>query len=220
MPTLTKQFKQLKKNFVSRIKYAIDPQLIYGKEDFYHGTRDAKRQSVETAAQLIVETFNPKEVIDIGCGEGLFLDALKHRGVQGLGCDISEAALKVSPKDFVIFQADATKPIRFNRRFDLCICIEIAEHIPKGGSKTLVQNVTNTSDTIFFTAATPGQGGVGHINEQPPEFWEKLFKAQGYTLDKQTTKTLRTQLAEAEVLFWLYKNLMIFRKENRPKLHL
>ncbi|MCA9789386.1 MAG: hypothetical protein KC462_06410, partial [Cyanobacteria bacterium HKST-UBA05] len=66
-----------------------------------------------------------------------------------------------------------TKPIRFNQTFDLAMCVEIAEHIPNRCSRQLVKTLTKASDTVFFTAAPPGQGGVGHINEQPQAFWER-----------------------------------------------
>lgn len=210
--SLRKKLKYMSKNMVFGLKYAINPQLIYGKESFFEDTREAKLHSVQTASHLIMEHFQPKTVVDIGCGEGLFINELHQRGVQVLGCDISDAALKLSSKDFIIFQADATKPVRFNRKFDLCICIEIAEHIPNKASATLVQSVTQASDTVFFTAAPPWQGGVGHINEQPREFWVDLFKAQGFTLDKALTQTLQQEMETAKVVYWLSRNLMIFRK--------
>lgn len=213
MPTLSKKLRMFQKKMVSRVRYALDPQSIYGKETFYTDTRKGKLQSIQTASAMIVETFAPKDVVDIGCGEGLFLTELHKAGVQVVGCDISEAALTLSPKDFLIFQADATKPVRFNRTFDLCISVEIAEHIPTKYSKTLVQNVTRASDTVFFTAAYPGQGGVGHINEQPAEFWYKLFEAEGFALDEPLTMDLRKRMEDAGVIFWLYKNLMIFRRQ-------
>lgn len=214
MPTIKKKVNKLAKLWISRLTYAIDPQLIYGKEKFYTDTRKGKIKSIKVATSLIIEHFKPQDVIDIGCGEGLFLNELYKHGVSVVGCDISEAALAVSPKDFLIFQADATKPIRLNRKFDLCICIEIAEHIPTKYSKKLVKNLTHASDTIFFTAAPPGQGGVGHINEQPLKFWQKLFAEEGFTLQEELTSKLCSSLKSQKVIFWLYKNLVIFKKNQ------
>ncbi len=212
MPSLNQSIKHMRRQLVSRIKYAINPQLLYGKTSFYEDTRDRKLHSVEVIAELIVEHFNPKTVVDIGCGEGLFLNALYKRNVQVIGSDISEAAIKLAPKDFIVFQSDATKPIRYNKTFDLCLCIEIAEHIPNKYSKTLVENATLASDTVFFTAAPPGQGGVGHINEQPPEFWIRLFEAQGFTHQTDLSTQLRHRMKDQRVLEFLYKNVMIFTR--------
>lgn len=212
MKTLARQLNQLKHNMVARVLYAVNPQLLYGDESFFSSTRLSKLTSIETTAAMIYDVFKPNSLVDIGCGEGLFLNALHQRGVKVIGCDISDAALKVSPKDFIIFQADATKPVRFNQRFDLCLCVEIAEHIPNKASKTLVKNLTSASDTIFFTAAPPGQGGVGHINEQPQSFWETLFDAEGYVLDRTLSEHFRKSLQEAQVVYWLARNVMIFRR--------
>ena len=213
MLTLKRRFKLIKKRLVSRVAYAINPQWIYGDDAFYDDTREHKIQSYNAVADLILETFNPKQVVDIGCGEGMFLNVFHQRGIQVLGCDISEAALRVSPKDFVIFQADATKPIRFNKKFDLCICVEIAEHIPTRHSKTLVENLTQASDTVFFTAAPPWQGGVGHINEQPFEFWHQLFEEAGFKLEQPLSDNLKARMKEHNVVFWLQQNLMVFTRQ-------
>lgn len=213
MLTLSEKINHIKRRVFSRVKYAINPQLIYGEDSFYDDTRKHKDASIRAAAQLILETFSPQSVADIGCGEGLFLRTLAEQGVKVIGCDISEAAIRLAPDTFTVFQADATKPIRFNHRFDVCICVEIAEHIPNRYSKTLVQNVTSASDVAFFTAAPPWQGGVGHINEQPAEFWVRLFAEEGYELDQATTDTLKQRMKEANVVFWLPQNLMIFRKK-------
>ncbi|MCA9798638.1 MAG: class I SAM-dependent methyltransferase [Cyanobacteria bacterium HKST-UBA04] len=214
MKALTIRFNQMKKTMVNRVLYAINPQLIYGDEDFYSSTRLSKLKSIEATANLMVEVFQPRSLVDIGCGEGLFLNVFHQHGINVIGCDISEAALKVSSKDFIIFQADATKPIRFNQTFDLAMCVEIAEHIPNRCSRQLVKTLTKASDTVFFTAAPPGQGGVGHINEQPQAFWERLFQDEGFSLDESLSHYFRTTLQDAQVVYWLSRNIMIFRRDS------
>lgn len=211
---LAHRLKVLKKKVFSQFIYTINPQLLYGDDSFYTHTHNFKENSIRIAAELMYDTFGPQTVFDIGCGEGLFLNVLHQKGVQVLGCDISDAAIRLCPKDFFIFQADATKPLRFNRRFDLCICVEIAEHIPTSASKALVENVTRASDTVFFTAAVPGQGGVGHINEQPHSFWVNLFEKQGYQLEVALSERLRQKMKEENVVFWLWQNLMIFTRSR------
>jgi hypothetical protein len=65
-------------------------------------------------------------------------------------------------------------------RFDVCLCIEVAEHLSPEAAPRLVEGLTRLSDTIVFSAATPGQGGVGHINEQPHSYWHELFQRCGF----------------------------------------
>lgn len=48
---------------------------------------------------------------------------------------------------------------------------------------SFVANLTNhASDIIYFTAAGPCQGGVGHINEKPHEYWIEKFMSSEFSL--------------------------------------
>ncbi|MCA9808549.1 MAG: hypothetical protein KC476_11395, partial [Cyanobacteria bacterium HKST-UBA06] len=86
--------------------------------------------------------------------------------------------------------------------------------IPNRCSRQLVKTLTKASDTVFFTAAPPGQGGVGHINEQPQAFWERLFQDEGFSLDESLSHYFRTTLQDAQVVYWLSRNIMIFRRDS------
>ncbi len=66
------------------------------------------------------------------------------------------------------------------RRFDLGICLEVAEHLPTAGADQLVENLVRLSDVILFSAAIPHQGGTHHVNEQWPSYWADLFAARHY----------------------------------------
>jgi hypothetical protein len=68
-------------------------------------------------------------------------------------------------------------------KFDLAMSIEVAEHILPEKSEVLVDNIVNASSKyIIFTAASPGQGGEGHINERERDFWIDLFKKRGFEI--------------------------------------
>src|SRR5262249_14104781 len=79
-----------------------------------------------------------------------------------------------------IVVADISKPLDCERRFDLAICLEVAEHLPSDCAADLVTNLCNAADVVLFSAATPGQGGTRHINEQRPSYWSHLFSRNGY----------------------------------------
>jgi len=61
-----------------------------------------------------------------------------------------------------------------------------------------------------MSAAHKGQGGTGHFNEQPREYWISLMKEQGYFSDESLTKRLQT------VWRWYPENLFAFRKSAHP----
>jgi len=71
----------------------------------------------------------------------------------------------------------------------------------------IVENLTKASKVILFSAALPGQGGTNHINEQPPEFWQKKFMKFNYTqLD-----IIRPIIWDEPAVAWWYKqNIFLY----------
>jgi len=66
------------------------------------------------------------------------------------------------------------------RKYDLVLCLEVAEHLSPLFAGRLVDNICNHTDTVFFSAATPGQGGYNHLNEQPHSYWVEKFEKRGF----------------------------------------
>ena len=73
-----------------------------------------------------------------------------------------------------------SRPITLGRRFDLALCLEVAEHLPPSGATTLVKELTELASVVVFSAAIPGQGGVGHLNERWPWYWKEKFAERGF----------------------------------------
>lgn len=77
-------------------------------------------------------------------------------------------------------QADITD-VKLENPADLVMCIETAEHIEKDLAEELVKNLCNNSNWyVLFSAAFPGQWWYCHVNEQPAEYWEKIFEKYWY----------------------------------------
>jgi hypothetical protein len=75
--------------------------------------------------------------------------------------------------------ADLNQPLKLSEKFDLAVCIEVAEHLQRAAAAPLVQTLTSVAPVVLFSAAIPGQGGHGHYNEQPRSFWHALFAQHG-----------------------------------------
>jgi len=186
---------------------------IYNEEFFESVTKGEFLCSFDMA-KIILEILKPKSIIDIGCGNGIHLNAFKECGITDyVGYDGSEVALKKSllPKGEIILH-DLRKPLSLNRKYDLCCCIEVAEHIEERYAKTLINTLVGLSDLILFTAAVPKQGGTNHVNEQPHEYWKNLFKQKGYFYCDYTSEKLRRLFWVVNINDWIYNNLMVFRK--------
>ena len=147
---------------------------------------DYINQSAQSSAKsLIARLFpmlQPKSVVDLGSGRGVWLAEWQKAGAKEvLGVDgdyVDQTNLAVAPSAFKA--ADLTKPLAFEKRYELAQSLEVGEHLPYAAAETLVESLTSASDCVLFSAAVKGQGGEFHINEQPLSFWQDLFEAHGY----------------------------------------
>jgi hypothetical protein len=94
--------------------------------------------------------------------------------------------------------------------------MEVAEHLSEKYADRFVKLLASLSDIIVFTAATPGQGGNGHVNEQPPSYWIAKFAALDFTEDELLAARWRTEWKNSAVVAnWYYRNLLILRRNSK-----
>ncbi|MFA6551722.1 MAG: class I SAM-dependent methyltransferase [Patescibacteria group bacterium] len=181
---------------------------------FFKNTIKFEASSAKVVAGILIKYFAPRSVVDIGCGCGIYLAEFEKRGVEILGYDGSPAALAASLVGDKVKLHDLCEPLILTKKFDLALCIEVAEHLPPECSDILIKTLMAVSDIIIFTAATPGQGprSIGHINEQPHRFWIEKFKELGFNFDTELVDKISQEMESAGVVWWIVKNLMIFKK--------
>ena len=187
---------------------------LYDKAFFQDGVEPVMSKSAGIMARSILDELHPGFVVDVGCGTGGLLLALKQLGVQGVGFEYAMAAIEiVRSKGLRVIKLDLEQPIEQLEihRGDLGISTEVAEHLPERFADTFVDYLCRTSDTVLLTAAIPGQGGHDHVNEQPNEYWIEKFLARGFLYDGQTTRRMRREWKDANVAWFYHLNLMIFR---------
>ena len=78
------------------------------------------------------------------------------------------------------FPTNLEDDINLNEKFDLAISMEVAEHLKESSADTFIQTLCSSANVVLFSAAHPGQGGDGHINEQPLEYWIEKFRKQEF----------------------------------------
>ena len=83
----------------------------------------------------IVLARNPSEILEVGCGEGYVLAALREAGVKCPihGIDFSESAIAEARRrvpDATFAVEDARALAQSGRRYDLVLMIEVLEHLP------------------------------------------------------------------------------------------
>jgi cyclopropane fatty-acyl-phospholipid synthase-like methyltransferase len=154
-----------------------------------------------------LELFNPKSVLDLGCGVGKSLDYFLSKGIFVTGVEGSKIAIRKSNHPELIIQYNLEWELNLNKKFDLVWSLEFVEHIHPKFVNNLLKTFSNHSDKIVMSAAQPRQRGFWHLNEQPETYWIKQFEKYGYRFNKDKTEELR----EIEPLD-LTKNMLVFER--------
>ena len=149
---------------------------------FYEARRSGSRRSAEIVLPIVLKIISPRSVVDVGCATGGWLVVAKKCGVADvLGIDLERVPndlLEIAPDEFL--PEDVSQPLNLQRRFDLALALEVAEHLPATCVDTFLDSLVRLSPAILFSAAIPHQGGTGHLNEQWQDYWLERFDARGY----------------------------------------
>jgi len=174
---------------------------------------EANRRSAELVLAKLFQYYTPKSVLDVGCGIGTWLAVAQRMGVaevQGIEGNWLDRRLVQVPES-LIADVDLEQSFDLGRRFDLVICLEVAEHLSSQGASGFVESLVRHADVILFSAAIPFQGGHHHVNEQFLSYWQQLFEQGGYC----PVDFLRVLFwDDPAVLWWLKQNLVVFAKQE------
>jgi len=177
---------------------------------FYDTIRPGVQSSAAVVVPLVMDTIAPKLVVDVGCGEGWWAHEFTGHGCGVIGVD--GQYVQGSPLGDRFIGHDLTRPMppHLAGRFDLAVCLEVAEHLPATRAEGFVADLCGLAPTVLFSAAIPGQGGVGHVNEQPPGYWVGLFAGHGYAV----SGALRWQMwNDTRVENWYKANMFVFAQD-------
>jgi trans-aconitate methyltransferase len=181
---------------------------------FFDHLDELQAASYDVMAGSIVEQLHPRFAVDVGCGSGALLAALAARGVRTLGLEGSPAGVASARRRKIdVRLTDLAQPFEVEP-CDVVISLEVAEHLPESAADQFVASLASAAPHIVFSAATPGQGGLDHINEQPHAYWIEKFSGRGFTVDEETTQTVREHWRRSGVASWYCKNVLFLRGET------
>ena len=179
-----------------------------------------QRMWIEFMVGWWVGTYGkPKTMIDYGAGDGWWSHSFKQAGSETcFAVELDDIAFEHFPADVYPKQHDLREPLMdLQRRFDMVMCLEVAEHIPKHQAhnallRTLAES---TGSILIFSAAQPGQAGTGHVNLQSLNYWIEAIQKWPYIqLSQEMTAATRQAFERIvpEGLEFLPRNLLVFAR--------
>ncbi len=146
-------------------------------------------------AESIVRDLRPTSVLDAGCAMGFLVEALRKRGVEAWGVDISEYAISQvdeSVREYCRVGSITDAP---DRRYDLTVCIEVLEHVPPAETETAIASLCASSDRLLISSTPQDYGEATHLNVQPVEAWSAAMARQGFLRDVERDTSYLTPWA-------------------------
>ena len=124
--------------------------------------------------------FNASNLLDLGCGLGLFGMACKLMKIKWKGMELSKWAVDNSRKELDIEQGDILDKKEYVD-YDLVLVVDILEHLEEKDLETALENIKTYGKNFVFSIPFLGDPNldqdITHKIKQSKEWWiEKLSK--------------------------------------------
>lgn len=134
-------------------------------------------------ADRIVADIAPKRALDAGCALGVLVEALRDRGVDAEGLDLSSYAIAHVYEPIRAYCRVASVTDELTSQYDLITCIEVLEHLPAAESARAIANFCRHTDDVVFSSTPIHYRDTSHFNVQPAEYWAERFAEHGFYRD-------------------------------------
>lgn len=182
---------------------------------------DTRREIEGRNPQLIKDVFQPKKVLDLGCGPGAMMYFLHEIGVACDGIDASPFVRDMAPEEVRdrITVAPATDTGLPDDSYDLVICREVLEHLTVLEVRRAVEEMCRLSSRYVYMTTryhpnpktlldftTDFETDPSHITCLNMDFMRVLFVLEGFK---------RREDLEAR-MDWLNKGrVMVYEKSDK-----
>ena len=174
-------------------------------------------RSAEQITGVLHGLLRPARLVDLGAGCGVYSHFFAQKGVDVVAIDGTTPPAEHS-YPVVIHTRDLTEPFEnVWGRFDLALCLEVAEHIPEEHAGAFLDNITRFSDRLVLSAAQPNQGGHHHVNERPKRYWVAKLAEKGFAYNRaETGRALIAMTAARPPYMWMVEQISVYDRVKTP----
>jgi 2-polyprenyl-3-methyl-5-hydroxy-6-metoxy-1,4-benzoquinol methylase len=156
---------------------------------------ETRRRVEDRNPALIKEVFEPRRVLDVGCGPGFLMLFLAELGIEVEGVDFSPSSRELAPPEVRerILIGDVSEPHVAERSVDLVVCREVLEHLTVlQVRRTLEQLCRASSRFVYVTTrfhpapeslldfTTDFETDPTHVTLLAKDFLRCLFVLEGF----------------------------------------
>jgi SAM-dependent methyltransferase len=198
---------------LSRRQWRNQPHDAVYDQEYFDFVEKTTRPVAQLLAADMVSACHPKRALDVGCGTGALLEALREQGVDVVGLERARAGLAACKSrgiDVRPFDITSDVPPALGG-VDLVISMAVGQQLPRSAVERYVNVLCSFQCPIVFASDSPGGGDRNPLNEQPHEYWIGLFTQRGFAMDTATTAAWRERWRAKGLPRWFYEDVILFR---------
>ncbi len=185
--------------------------------------------------------FNPKNMLDVGCGRGPFVAYARDIGIEAEGFDFSEWAIS-NPyprckKEWIKIHDAVQRWPYPDKKFDLVVILDLFEHMYIDDIEFAVNEMYRCANKwVFLQIAVSGSGGLqgntsyilnkdssvpvelemcavaGHVTVQPESFWYKKLNRSDWILRKDIVNQFCSTVPNDVIANWLLNSIIVMER--------
>jgi len=153
-------FDEGKRIFLGRFETMYQQECLKNYDSWYQSNLNELDKKISLA---IIDQYNFKSILDIGCGKGTFTHLLKKKNNRVTGIDISETAINKAKGKYpeIDFRClDTNIVVELKQYFDLVLIMETLSYIEEW--KKLLSNISELTEYLYLDLFLP-DNPIGHV---------------------------------------------------------
>jgi SAM-dependent methyltransferase len=149
-------------------------------------------------AQKLLDLLGFQSLLDVGCGQGWLVEALRNAGCEAVGLDVSLWAVQHAAEDAVVYLGWAGDlPFEANQ-FEVVLLWKVLEHLSEEEAFDALMEAKRVARDLVVICVTVEHyiNDPTHITVRPAAWWENEFRRVGLAVEPGLTQELDDWLGQ------------------------